>query len=188
MEQPTQVKRRGRPPLPKDRLADNPNAANVRAYRARKKAADEAKYLQDQRVYSAHYNQHFKEIRAAKPDYSGDPIYNQYKPAQPEGSEPDETVSVHSDEDPADTPPPSPSVTGPGEGGEGGEGGELDAQLDEEIANAQKDNDHSRKKNKKRREKIKALLKGNKMPADAQPVKLIDLNSLAGPPPLSVSH
>ena len=85
-------KRRGRPRKDVSKLATNPTANAVRAYRERKRAENEANLLEEQRVYKNMYNREWKNIRENKPDYSKDRSYeelvseryNKYKAPEPD--------------------------------------------------------------------------------------------------------
>ena len=73
-----ETKRRGRPRKAESELVNNPNSIAVRNYRARKRAENETKLLEEQRVYKNMYNKEWKNIRDNKPDYkSTDPTYEE---------------------------------------------------------------------------------------------------------------
>lgn len=143
--------KRGRPPKNPVLLVDNPNARNVRNYRARKKAEDEAKYLQEQRKYKAHYNLHWKTIQAEQPVYN-DPPY-QYREPEPQQSNDDEGSNKDEDKD------ESVSVKS---------SEELDKMIDEALEQTEADVEIGKnyEKNRKKRERKKALKKGNKIPTE----------------------
>ena len=84
------TKRRGRPRKADTEYTNNPNANAVRAYRERKRAENEAKLIEEQRVYKNHYNKNWKDIREAKPDYkSTDPTYEELAEARYNKPEPE---------------------------------------------------------------------------------------------------
>ena len=151
MEEQQTKSRRGRPPKNPEDYAPNPNARNVRAYRQRKKEQDDEKYREDQRKYKTHYNKNWEEIKAQQPVYN-DPPYEYRKPETQQTkddndsnktSDTDENVSVKSSE-------------------------ELDKMIDDALDEVKDELDKGKNylKNKKKRERQKALKKGNKIPQD----------------------
>ena len=144
-------KRRGRPRKTDSELTNNPNANNVRAYRERKRLENEAKLLEDQRVYKNMYNKEWETIRANKPDYSKDRSYeelsseryNKHKAPEPDSnsdtnSDKDDSVSVKSSE-------------------------QLENILNEAVDEDKQELTKQQRKNLKRRNRLKQLKKGNKI-------------------------
>ena len=155
-EQPTKS-RRGRPPKNPEDYAPNPNARNVRAYRARKKEQDDEKYREEQRKYKTHYNKNWEEIKAQQPIYN-DPPYEYRKPETQQtnddndsntNSDKDENVSVKSSE-------------------------QLDKMIDDTLDEIEQELDKGITqekgkhyvKNSKRRQRQKQEKKKNKIPQD----------------------
>ena len=77
---------------PESELAQTYASVKMRELRQRRRLENEEKFLQSQRVYAKDYNTRWTEIRANKPDYSGDPTLEELRqtnepPLSPTSSE-----------------------------------------------------------------------------------------------------
>ena len=77
---------------PEVELSQTYASVKMRELRQRRRLENEEKFLQSQRVYAKDYNTRWTEIRANKPDYSGDPTLEELRqmnepPLSPTSSE-----------------------------------------------------------------------------------------------------
>ena len=157
-EQPTKSKR-GRPPKNPAEYALNPNARNVRAYRARKKEQDDEKYRQDQRTYKEHYNKNWEQIKAEQPVYN-DPPYEYRKP-KTQQTDYDENSDKNSDTNSDTNSDKDDAVSVKSSE-------QLDEMINEALEEITEDvlKGKNYEKNKKKRERKKQEKKKNKIPSD----------------------
>ena len=141
-------------------------AVRMRNLRAKRRLDNEQKYLQENRVNSKHYNEKWKEIQEAKPDYSNDPPHEelqkrkQEEQEQPEGETPTDDNNSNNDDDKSiDVSVKLPDIDDVLD----------DDMIDEALDEVEKELTKQQRKNKKRREQMKQLKKGNKI-TEATPI------------------
>ena len=152
---------------PDSELSQTYAAIRMRNLRAKKRLDNEQKYLEENRVTSKHYNKNWAGIRESKPDYSGDPTYEelqerkQAETQQPDSGDESDKES-NKEFDIGDSV--SVKITLP----------DVDATLDDDLiveALAEVDQELTKKqrKNRMKRERKKQERKKNKIPSSPSP-------------------
>jgi len=151
---------------PESELSQTYASIRMRKLREKRRLENEQKYLQENRVNSKHYNYKWKDIQEAKPDYSSDPSYEELQKKKQEEKEAQQNNSdINSNNDEDNNIDVSVKLH------------DIDDVLDEDMINEALDEVEKEltkgknyDKNKKKREKIKQLKKGNKITEDEIPI------------------
>ena len=148
---------------PESELSQTYASIRMRKLREKRRLENEQKYLQENRVNSKHYNYKWKDIQEAKPDYSSDPSYEELQKKKQEEKEAQQNNSdINSNNDEDNNIDVSVKLP------------DIDDVLDKDMINEALDEvkkeveeelekGKNYEKNKKRRDKMKQMKKGNKI-------------------------
>ena len=148
---------------PDSELSQTYAAIRMRNLRAKKRLDNEQKYLEENRVTSKHYNKNWAGIRESKPDYSGDPTYEELqerKQAETQQLDSDKDSNIDDDNNTV----VSVKITLP----------DVDETLDDDLLNValaevEQELTKKQRKNRMKRERKKQEKKKNKIPSAPSP-------------------